>query len=156
LYSIVLASLEFYTESGIARVSLTLRGNEMLLRQAPATHWLLRSRPWSIPSLRNGIDQIRAALADIGVIVYVGCNVVHKKEVKISMEKQNTSMTVKAGSSTYFFDLKDTKDGKLYLVITQSRYMGERKERERSSIIVFPEHALEFLETLRSLTNQLI
>jgi hypothetical protein len=71
------------------------------------------------------------------------------------MEKENTSKTVKAGSSTYFFDLKDTKEGKLYLVITQSRYMGEGKERKRSSIIIFPEHVNEFLATLQSLKNQL-
>jgi hypothetical protein len=59
-----------------------LRSNEMLLRHSPAAHWLLERRPCSIPSLRTGIDQIRAALAENGPIVYIRYNVVHKKGVK--------------------------------------------------------------------------
>jgi hypothetical protein len=69
------------------------------------------------------------------------------------MENQKNSKTVKAGSSTYFFDQKVTKEGKPYLIITQSRYKGKGKERERSSIVIFPEHAKEFFDTLKSMTN---
>ncbi len=72
------------------------------------------------------------------------------------MEKQGISKTVKAGSLTYFFDLKETKDGKPYLVITQSRFMGEEKGRERSSIVLFREYTQEFLDALKSLLNKLI
>ena len=57
------------------------------------------------------------------------------------MVDQNDSKTVKAGSKTYFFDLKETKEGQPYLTITESRFMGEGKDRERASIVVFPDHA---------------
>jgi len=53
------------------------------------------------------------------------------------MADQNDSKTVKAGSKTYFFDLKETKEGQPYLTITESRFMGEGQDRERVSIVVF-------------------
>jgi len=58
---------------------------------------------------------------------------------------EQTSKTVKAGAKTYFLDLKETKEGKPYLVITESRFKGEGQQRERASIAVFPEHARDFL-----------
>jgi hypothetical protein len=68
---------------------------------------------------------------------------------------QTDSKTVKAGSKTYFFDLKETKEGKLYLAITESRFMGEGKDRERASIIVFPDHAQDFLATTQEMIKKL-
>ena len=44
------------------------------------------------------------------------------------MEEQMDSKKVKAGSSTYFFDVKKTKEDKPYLMITQSRFKGEGSE----------------------------
>lgn len=71
------------------------------------------------------------------------------------MADQTDSMTVKAGSRTYFFDLKKTKEGKSYLVISESRFKGEGQERERSSVMVFPDHARDFLEATQKMVNKL-
>jgi len=72
-----------------------------------------------------------------------------------SMAYQDESQSVKAGSKTYFFDLKETREGKQYLVITESRFQGEGKDRERASIVVFPEHAQAFLETTEQMVKKL-
>ena len=71
------------------------------------------------------------------------------------MPNQNDSQTVKAGSKTYFFDLKTTKEGQPYLVITESRFMGEDKDRERNSITVFPDHAQDFLAAAQEMVKKL-
>lgn len=77
-----------------------------------------------------------------------------RKGVKY-MEDQNESLTVKAGATTYFFDLKKTKDGKPYLVITESRFKGENEERKRVSIAVFPEQSKEFVNAVTEMTAKL-
>jgi hypothetical protein len=71
------------------------------------------------------------------------------------MADQNESKTIKAGSKTYFFDLKDTKEGQPFLMITESRFMGEGKDRERASIVVFPDHAQDFLEATQGMIEKL-
>ena len=68
---------------------------------------------------------------------------------------EQTSQIVKAGAKTYFLDLKETRDGKPYLVITESRFKGEGKERERTSIAVFPEHAQGFLQALQEMVSRI-
>ena len=62
-------------------------------------------------------------------------------------QNQN-SYQVRAGSRTYFIDVGTTADGNRYLKITESRYKGDDELRERSSIIVFPEHVQAFLNAL--------
>lgn len=71
------------------------------------------------------------------------------------MSVNNASTTVKAGSTTYFFDVKETKGGKPYLVITESRFKGEGSERQRSSIVVFPEQINEFTSALKEMVSVL-
>lgn len=71
------------------------------------------------------------------------------------MTDNSDSRTVRAGSNTYFFDLKETDDGKPFLVITQSRFKGEGKGHDRASLAVFPETAKEFLETAQGMLNRL-
>jgi hypothetical protein len=66
---------------------------------------------------------------------------------------EQTSQIVKAGARTYFLDLKETRDGKPYLVITESRFKGEDKERERTSIALFPENAQDFLQALQEMVS---
>ena len=73
----------------------------------------------------------------------------------MNMEEPNDSKTVKAGSKTYFFDLKETKEGQPFLVITESRFMGEDQDRERASIAVFPDHAQDFLEAAQEMIEKL-
>jgi len=78
-----------------------------------------------------------------------------RKEVVKMVERDEKSKTLKAGSKTYFFDLKETKDGKPYLVITESRFKGEGEERERSAILVFQESAQEFAEAVSQMSEKL-
>ena len=65
------------------------------------------------------------------------------------------SKTVKAGSKTYFLDLKKTKEDKPFLVITESRFKAEGKDRERTSIVVFPDHAKEFGQAVSEMIKKL-
>ena len=67
------------------------------------------------------------------------------------MVDATASKIVKAGSTTYFFDVKATKEGKPFLVITESRFRGEGSERQRSSIVVFPEQIKEFSTSLQEI-----
>jgi len=78
-----------------------------------------------------------------------------RKGVEI-MEDTPISKVVKAGSKTYFFDVKMTKEGKPYLVITESRFKGENKARERVSLTVFPEQAAEFVTGLKEVVDGLL
>ena len=50
---------------------------------------------------------------------------------------------------------KETKEGQPYLVITESRFMGEGQDRERASIAVFPDHAQDFLEATQEMVRKL-
>ena len=68
---------------------------------------------------------------------------------------EQKSETIRAGSKTYFIDLKETKEGKPFLVITESRFKGEGNERERISIAVFPEYAESFLKALEEMVLEL-
>jgi hypothetical protein len=71
------------------------------------------------------------------------------------MNGQTDTKTVKAGGTTYFFDVKQAKDGKPYLAITASRLKGEDHERERATIFVFPDHAQAFLVAAQEMIAQL-
>jgi hypothetical protein len=71
------------------------------------------------------------------------------------MSREPESKTVKAGGTTYFFDVKTAKDGKPYLAITSSRFKGEKSERERATIFVFPDHAQGFLAAVQEMIAQL-
>ena len=77
----------------------------------------------------------------------------HRKEVE-SVAENDESRQLKGSGRTYFFDIKKTKDGKRYLVITESRKSGEDKF-ERSSIMVFPEDAGEFNEAVAEMTAKI-
>lgn len=57
------------------------------------------------------------------------------------------SESVRAGTRTYFFDVKESSEGSKYLVISESRKLGET--RERSRVMVFEEDILSFAEGLR-------
>ena len=78
-----------------------------------------------------------------------------RKEVVNVVAQNGQSKTVKAGSKTYFFDINRTKDGKMYLAITESRFKGEGEERERSSIFVFQENAQKFATAVSEMVKML-
>ena len=71
------------------------------------------------------------------------------------MTQKEMSKTVKAGSKTYFFDIKQSKEGKPFLVITESRFKDQGPERERHSILVFPEQADEFAKALTEMLKHI-
>ena len=71
------------------------------------------------------------------------------------MTDTSESKTMRAGSRTYFFDVKQTSKGKDYLVITESRFKGEGKKHERQRINVFPEDAPDFLDVVTEMIEKL-
>ncbi len=60
------------------------------------------------------------------------------EKIKIFTEK------LVAGTRTYFFDVKEAKDGAKYLVISESKHIGSRYEHNR--VMVFEEHLQAFAE----------
>ncbi len=78
-----------------------------------------------------------------------------RKGVKTMVERDERSKTLKAGSRTYFFDVKETQEGKPYLVITESRFKGDGEERERNTVVVFPESAEEFAAAVAEMVENL-
>ena len=73
----------------------------------------------------------------------------------ITVTKNEDSRTVRAGSITYFFDVKKTRENKPFLVITESRFKGEGKDHERKTIVVFQENIKEFAEVLNEIAVKL-
>lgn len=71
------------------------------------------------------------------------------------MVERKESKTVRAGSITYFFDLKETKDHKPFLVITESRFKGEDEDRERKSIVVFQDNIKDFTKAINEVAAKL-
>jgi hypothetical protein len=71
------------------------------------------------------------------------------------LNKERESMTIKSIGRMYFLDLKETKDGNPFLVITESRSKKEGEGRERSSILVFQENAQEFAEAVTSMVAKI-
>jgi Protein of unknown function (DUF3276) len=68
---------------------------------------------------------------------------------KSTMIEPVASKAVKAGSRTYFFDVKTTSQGTQYLTITELR------KGVRSSIMIFPDDAPTFLEPLKEMISKL-
>lgn len=100
--------------------------------------------------LASGLQQLRAYKHPLeirkGVSLWEGVSIVAEEE---------NSKTLKAGAKTYFFDVKETKEGSPYLAITESRFKGEDEERERNTIIVFPEQAEEFTAIVVAMAQKL-
>lgn len=53
------------------------------------------------------------------------------------------SSILRAGSRTYFFDLKKTSEGKFYFDITESKFKGENTF-ERHRLLIFEEELKQF------------
>ena len=72
----------------------------------------------------------------------------------IENKNEKESLSVKAGSRTYFFDVHETREGKPFLTITESRYMGKDQERERNTVTIFPEQIEEFSQAFVQVIEQ--
>lgn len=70
----------------------------------------------------------------------------YKKERKgvINLEDKGDYLLLKAGQRTYFFNIRKTKKGENFLIITESIYKGEGQERERKSLMVFRDQVEKF------------
>lgn len=66
------------------------------------------------------------------------------------------SESLKAGGKTYFFDIKEAKSGKPYLAVTEVRFDKSSGQRERSSLIFYPEGIREFHKIFQSMARQLL
>ena len=78
-----------------------------------------------------------------------------RKEVVNMVGQKDKSKTLKAGSKTYFFDVKETQQGKPYLVLTESRFKGNGEDRERRTIIVFQENVQEFADAISGMAKKM-
>ena len=58
--------------------------------------------------------------------------------------KEIFSSRVRAGSRTYYFDIKKNSKDDNYLVISESKRMGEDNEKQRHRIMVFEEDIEKF------------
>jgi len=104
----------------------------------------------TIDDLVHQADQLATGLRELGDYKYpldIRRGVKQGEGVS-DMADESDSRIVKAGAKTYFLDIKKTKEDKPFLVITESRFKGEGKDRERISISVFPENAAEFAEAV--------
>jgi len=63
----------------------------------------------------------------------------------LERKKELFSEKVSARSRTYFFDVKESADGVKYLVITESRELGE-ETRKRNRIMIFQDNMPAFNE----------
>jgi len=70
------------------------------------------------------------------------------------MDDNTVGQQLKASGRTYFFDLEQTREGKTYLRITESR-KGKDDKFERNSILVFPEDAGEFAKVVSKIAAKL-
>ena len=62
-------------------------------------------------------------------------------------KKELFSEKMRAGSRTYFFDVKESSTGSKYLVINESKKVGKSHEHKR--IMVFEEDIQSFSEGLK-------
>jgi hypothetical protein len=69
-----------------------------------------------------------------------------RRRASMSNEEKKELFTQKvvAGSRTYFFDVKEAKDGAKYLIISESRQRGSSYDHSR--VMVFQEHLEMFTE----------
>ncbi len=136
---------------------LELIPNDKVLRQGSD---LKRPKFLTIDDLAQQAEQLAAGLKILGESRYPldirrGVRKIEKGEEVVSLTQSESSATVKAGSKTYFFDIRESQGGSRYLVITESSFKGEEGKRERRSIMVFPEEAQNFAQTVTEMTAKL-
>jgi len=65
------------------------------------------------------------------------------------------STMVRAGRTTYFIDVRESKNGRKFIAIAESR-MGERERKERSTIRVFGESIEQFRQAVNEAAASLM
>jgi len=65
------------------------------------------------------------------------------------------SSHVRFGARTYFFDVLAGANQKKFLKITESKFMGEGKERMYNSFLLMPENLTDFQKNLAEMAGML-
>ena len=65
------------------------------------------------------------------------------------------SSVLRMGAKTLFFDVNLATNNKKYLKITDSRFIGEGKDRIRNSLVLFPENIEGFQKSLKEIVGYL-
>ena len=78
-----------------------------------------------------------------------------RKGVRQCMKDDKRSKQIKGAGRTYFLDIEQTKEGKAYLRITESR-KGDGDKFERNSINVFPEDLNEFAAIVSAIAGEIV
>ena len=65
------------------------------------------------------------------------------------------SSKFRIGAKTFFFDVNLATNNKKYLKITESRFVGEGKDRVRNSVVLFPENIQDFQKNLKAMIGYL-
>lgn len=66
------------------------------------------------------------------------------------------SESLKTGGRTYFFDIKEAKSGRPYLMVTETRFSKSSGQRERSNLIFYPEGIRDFHKIFQNMARQLL
>ena len=61
--------------------------------------------------------------------------------------------TVRGGGRTYFFDLRESKNGNKYVQVTETR-KGQDGQSVRNTLFLFPDQAEEFQSALSEIIEQ--
>jgi hypothetical protein len=78
---------------------------------------------------------------------------------RYSGDKQSgklASESFKARTRTYFFDIREAKSGKPYLIVTESRYDKGSGQTERSRLLLYPDDIQGFQEIFKEMVQNLI
>ena len=78
-----------------------------------------------------------------------------RKGVKGMFNERNGGEMIKASGKTYFLDIEQTKNGKPYLKITETRKDAKNGDQIRNSIIVFQEDIREFSQAITRIGFQI-
>lgn len=70
--------------------------------------------------------------------------------MKLASEK------LSAGGRTYFFDIKEAKSGRPYLLVTETRFDKRSGEMARSRLIFYPEVVGEYSKIFQDMVEQLL
>lgn len=77
-----------------------------------------------------------------------------REPMKAATRQEGVSL--KAGATTFFFDIRETKQGAPFLSITESRGKGEGQGFERKTINVFADQAEEFAKIIYRIAGEVV
>ena len=111
-----------------------------------------------IPTLDDALDLARALLTSLtDLSLYKYPFAIRKGVRDLKAERENKEgLILKAGANTYFFDIRETKQGDPFLSITESRGKGEGKGFKRTTINVFADQVEEFSKLIYRTAGEVV